>query len=112
VILILIFFILFGCSYEFVKCYLNRKTGEENEDEQNEDENDSVEIRNRYQQEHNNNNEDQEEGKEKRKNSKGIIILLAVLGFLCQPFYLIFYFLYGLMECYRRFSCWFYYVDY
>ena len=41
-----------------------------------------------------------------------ILGLLIFLGVLCQPLYLIFYFLYGLMECYRRFSCWFYYVDY
>ncbi len=41
-----------------------------------------------------------------------IIALLIFLGILCQPLYLLFYLLYAMMECYRRFSCWFYYVDY
>jgi hypothetical protein len=93
------FFALLGCSYEFVKCYLNKKT-----DEDDEDENDSVSEQPQRQ----NENEEQEN---REKNYK-MIFFIGFLGFLCQPLYLIFYLLYGLMECYRRFNCWCYYIDY
>ena len=49
---------------------------------------------------------------EKKNNNIFIIIILIILGLICQPLYLLFYILYALMECYRRFNCWFYYVDY
>ena len=62
-----------------------------------------------------NNEESQNESnrnEEEEKKSKVIIAILIVVGIICQPIYLMFYVLYGLMECYRRFNCWFYYVDY
>ena len=49
---------------------------------------------------------------DEEKNNKIIIGLLIFAGIICQPIYLMFYILYGLMECYKRFNCWFYYVDY
>ena len=108
---LIIFFFFFGCPYEFVKCYVNRKTDEDSEAnvygqdyEANnvEDNRESIEVENT--------------NVEQLQSSKGkeyaMLGLLIFLGILCQPIYLIFYTLYGLMECYRRFSCWFYYVDY
>ena len=61
-----------------------------------------------------NGNENSENNKnnEKKNNNIFIIIILIILGLICQPLYLLFYILYALMECYRRFNCWFYYVDY
>ncbi len=113
VILIIIFYLLFGCAYEFVKCYTKKKNYDDDEDEfdnpldfygmdleYNNNEN-SNDINN------SNNHEDEE-----NKKSKIVIALLIVAGIICQPIYLMFYILYGLMECYRRFNCWFYYVDY
>lgn len=35
-----------------------------------------------------------------------VCILLGLVGFMIQPLYLMFYILYGMMECYRRFGCW------
>jgi hypothetical protein len=112
---LVLFFCFFGCCYEFVKCYLTKKT------EEDDDEDSDIESQPEYSQ-HNiedgngnhppsshRSNKEIEEDKCK-KNS--IIGLLIFLGILCQPLYVIFYCLYGLMECYRRFSCWFYYVDY
>lgn len=38
-----------------------------------------------------------------------IISGLLILGILVQPVYLVFKFIELLLECYRRFGCWFYY---
>ena len=81
----------FGCSYEFVKCYVDKK----NLDDENDEYNIQTEII------------DNQEPK-----NRCIIFLLIVCGIICQPLYLMIYILYGLMECYRRFNCWFYYIDY
>jgi uncharacterized membrane protein len=90
IFLILIFYFMCGCAYEFVKCYVERKFDDEDEDGDFSDRGE----------------------KEDRSKNKGMIGFLIALGILCQPLYLIFYMLYGLMECYRRFNCWFYYFDY
>ncbi len=116
----IIFYCLFGCAWEFAKCYLNKKKNPEDEDDQDEHNNSSIPYSNEYAQEdaHPDNHqkqqvEDQAEIHEKSKCKENTILAFIIfLGILCQPLYLILYMLYGLMECYRRFSCWFYYVDY
>ena len=116
---IYLFYLFAGCPYEFVRCYLERKT---NNDE-NKSNTDSIEIydenvnefgigfRNKrnvtvYPQMFANNNEIKEETG--NKNSKLIIGLLIFLGILCQPLYLSFYAIYTLIECYKRINCLFF----
>ena len=114
VILIIVFYLLFGCAYEFVKCYTKKKSIDDDDDEF-----DSpldfygmdLEYNNNENSHENNNNNNYHEEDENKK-SKLVIVLLIIAGIICQPIYLMFYILYGLMECYRRFNCWFYYVDY
>ena len=77
--------------------YINNNNGEDADVNVNGNDNDDNNK--------NNNNE-------KKNNNIFIIIILIILGLICQPLYLLFYILYALMECYRRFNCWFYYVDY
>ena len=108
VILIIIFYLLFGCAYEFVKCYTKKKNIDDDDDDFDSpfdfygvDMDYNIESRDESQK-----NDDEE------KNNKIIIGLLIFAGIICQPIYLMFYILYGLMECYKRFNCWFYYVDY
>ncbi len=96
---VLLFFIVAGCAYEFVKCYIEKKDDQDeqnahNEQQQSVDEIDRYEIK----------------MEERRKNWK-MIALMILLGIMCQPIYLVFYMLYGMMECYRRFNCWFYYAN-
>ena len=107
-IAIYLFYLFCGCAYEFVKCYRNRGKKENSRDYNmydimNMDENASYSsysrritlgLRNR-----------------KEDDNKYIIILLISLGVLCQPLYLMFYLLYALIECYRRFNCMFYLPD-
>ena len=38
-----------------------------------------------------------------------ICFLIGIIGIFLQPFYLMFYVLYAVMECYRRMGCWMYY---
>ena len=61
---------------------------------------------------HENNNSNNYHEEDENKKSKLVIVLLIIARIICQPIYLMFYILYRLMECYRRFNCWFYYVDY
>jgi hypothetical protein len=98
VLLILIFFFFLGCPYEFIKCYLEKKY------EDHDDSFDGYEE-DRY-------NEANNENEECTCGKISICILLAILGILCQPIYLLFYVLYGLMECYRRFGCWIFIATY
>ncbi len=91
--LVILFFVFFGCCYEFVKCYTSKKTVNVDDDSFNES------IQHTGTQE------------EEVPKSNLTIFFLIVAGVLCQPLYLVFYILYGLMEFYRRFNCWFYYID-
>jgi hypothetical protein len=52
-----------------------------------------------------------DENQKKEINMKTIIIciFLGLLGLVLQPFYLLFYIFVGVMECYRRFACWYFY---
>jgi hypothetical protein len=108
VILIIVFYLLFGCAYEFVKCYTKKKTIDDDDDEF-----DSPFDFNGFDLDYNiESREESQKNEEVEKKSKVVIGLLIFIGIICQPIYLLFYILYGLMECYRRFNCWFYYVDY
>ncbi len=108
VILIIVFYLFFGCAYEFVKCYTKKKTIDDDDDEF-----DSPFDFNGFDLDYNiESREESQKNEEEEKKSKVVIGLLIFIGIICQPIYLLFYILYGLMECYRRFNCWFYYVDY
>jgi hypothetical protein len=120
---IIAFFFFFGCAYEFVTYYLTDQPEEDDEAENNAMNN------HQYNQNNNNNNSSRqpylnpnetrlnvkrsksEMNKEEGCTTKKIIIscLLAVLGIFLQPLYLLFYILIGMMECYRRFACWYFY---
>ena len=109
VLLIIVFYLLFGCAYEFIKCYTKKKNIDDDDDDFDgplEFYGFDLDYNNEESQNESNRNEEEE------KKSKVIIAILIVVGIICQPIYLMFYVLYGLMECYRRFNCWFYYVDY
>ena len=121
-IAIYLFYLLAGCPYEFVKCYLERKNDKENENKSNLDSIDIYEdninefgigIRNRRNNSENRNNQinnsnDIKGENEEKKNSKLIIGILIFLGILCQPIYLAFYAIYTLIEFYRRLNCLFF----
>lgn len=98
VVFIIIFFAFFGCAYEFAKCYIEKSYKNDDEEDSNFE----------YNYEHENQNE---QNKPMSGLDKFILFLLVVLGIFCQPIYLMIYTLYALMECYRRFNCWFYYID-
>jgi hypothetical protein len=97
-LLIIAFFLFFGCPYEFIKCYLEKKV----------DDDDSIEYN------------DIEEGKQENKDNNEdesctcgkitVCIILGIVGFALQPLYLLFYILYGMMECYRRWGCLMFYA--
>ena len=109
VLLIIIFYLLFGCAYEFIKCYTKKKNTDDDDDDFDgplEFYGFDLDYNNEESQNESNRNEEEE------KKSKVVIAILIIVGIICQPIYLMFYVLYGLMECYRRFNCWFYYVDY
>ena len=110
VCLLIVFFAFFGCCYEFVKCYINRKPDHDENDielQREEFHNQIAEVNNQQEP-----HEPHEVVEVDKCKENSIIALLIFLGILCQPLYLLFYLLYAMMECYRRFSCWFYYVDY
>ena len=127
-ILIYFFYIVCGCCYEFVKCYLNRNEQNETEsdfsiDAYSDERSANIHNRNSYlsmDRSRNGNNlyntnniirVNKKELKKKKKDNKYIIVLLILLGVICQPIYLTFYFLYALIECYKRLNCLFYYPD-
>lgn len=96
IVLIVFFFLTLGCAYEFVKCYLDKKFEKNNDDSWNDYEKDLPE------------HFDEEQNDADKCSFLKVVmcIFLAALGFACQPLYLLFYILYGMMECYRRFGCW------
>jgi hypothetical protein len=111
-IVILLFFTCFGCSYEFCKCYLERNQKNESEDDEESNYEDNFQQINGITNETHINNNSSNVPEEPTPLGKGdivILCLLCIIGIAMQPLYLIFYLLLGLMECYRRFNCWFYY---
>jgi len=130
---ILLFYFFFGCAYEIVKCYIKEKLNkepveqsviEENHNSQLEIQNvseaDQVENRDtnvnlqnkKIKPKIENKTEVEEPQEESQYTGKEwcILVTIGFCGFLIQPLYLLFYILYGIMECYRRFNCWFYYA--
>ncbi len=118
--IIIVFFFFFGCAYELVNYYLTDQPEEDDENNINNNNYEGVNDntgRNTY---INSNVCRLEVRKPKPKpkivveegwTTKKILIccLLACLGILLQPLYLLFYILIGVMECYRRFACWYFY---
>lgn len=106
-------FFFVGCPYEFIKCYLEKRCF------QAEDEDEDSEInQSNYPKCENNKKENYEDNSGNDNNSQEgckfsticVCVLLGIVGIFLQPFYLFFYFLYGMMECYRRFNCWYFYL--
>ena len=122
-IAIYLFYLFAGCPYEFVRCYLERKSEKDNDNE-NKSNFDSIEIyednlneygivsknnkRNSSVNNQNSDNQNELNEENMNKNSRLIIGILIFLGVLCQPLYLAFYAIYTLIECYKRLNCLFF----
>lgn len=124
---IIAFFFFFGCAYEFVTYYLTDQPDEDDESEKNVINTNQLYIQNNHYNQNNssrqpyinpndchlniNSKSKSQIKKEEGCTTKKILIscLLAVLGIFLQPLYLLFYILIGMMECYRRFACWYFY---
>jgi hypothetical protein len=91
-ILILLFYILCGAPYELIRCYIDKKCVEEDEEEMDIEYNRRVAVR--------------QKDEKLTTGQIWICVLLGFCGVLLQPFYLLFYILYAIMECYRRLPCW------
>ena len=101
-------YIFFGASYELIKLYDSKK--DQSEDDNYNESNLSFDVNVvRNHRIHIRDIERQIEIK-KKNNCKECFIyfLLFILGLLIQPFFLIYKLLKSLMECYRRFGCWFF----
>ena len=99
-ICIIIFVCLFGACYELIKCYNNRRRKK------------SHSVSNSFYDQHiHNDNSTSNEQKEKKPMIVTILIYtgLILLGLSVQVFYLLFKIMEYLMECYRRYGCWFFY---
>jgi len=116
--LIVVFFAMFGCSYELIKCYLTRNENKDDEEESDAENTNRFTSQFAKNEEEGNINNDVNNvpGNEAEQPATAldyfICVLLSFLGLLLQPFYLIFYILYGMMECYRRASCFVYYYSF
>ena len=101
-------YIFFGASYELIKFYDSKK--DQSDDDNYNESNLSFDVNVvRNHRIHIRDIERQIEIK-KKNNCKECFIyfLLFILGLLIQPFFLIYKLLKSLMECYRRFGCWFF----
>jgi hypothetical protein len=105
--LIIAFFAVFGAGWEFIKCFKDdkrkRRRGNDWDDQS---ESDSCPPSRGSS---NVSNEDVPKKKYTKSQETWIIVGLVILGLFAQPFYLLFKMLEVLMECYRRYGCWFYY---
>jgi hypothetical protein len=86
---VIIFFLLFGCAYEFFLWYQNKTK----KSQKNSDINSEI-IENYY-------NKEIDFDRIYSKKEKVFICIIIFLGILCQPFYLFFYLMYFLLECLR-----------
>jgi hypothetical protein len=97
---ILLFYVVFGASYELINCYLY--PSEDDEDSEDDiEQNYSRQRRQRI---------DEDDLKLTNKQI-GICVLFGFLGLLLQPLYLLFYIIYAMMQCYRRLPCWVIYAS-
>ena len=128
ILLIMMFYLFFGCAYEFVKCYLNDEDVFDEDEEKQSYYSDEFEVKeeqwnkketedNVYKKSENykieiTNKDSKEMKNEEKKKDKSIIviILLIILGFVCQPIYVILYMIYALMQCLKRCNCWLFYA--
>lgn len=138
-LLVLAFFFFFGCAYEFITYYLNyqkeqklKKKMQMNRPVDHSDSNEYINTQtmNRRRIENHRNNDfynvnninqnnnfnyqmqdeiDNEDSEKCDNETICICVLLGILGFGLQPLYLMFYLLVAMMECYRRFACWYFY---
>ena len=69
---------------------------------------DDIDIENQNQ---NNQNENDDIDRPYTKKEKFILTLIISCGIFCQPFYLLIYFLYFMMECCKRFNFCFFYIE-
>lgn len=101
------FYLFFGASYEFVKCYLNSK----NKRKDNKG-SDNIQNNKSYPTKSDSNvtiaSNDNEGGKSIKFVNLLIIFSLIICGIAVQPFFLMFKFLEGMMECYRTYGCLFF----
>ena len=121
-VFIIVVYIFFGASYELIIFYNKKKNNENDFDSDvslsdfngngqdyisNEINNTRVNnsLNNFFQQ---NSIDDSQE--KKCWNGYYIYILLFLLGIVLQPFFLVYKFLQTLMECYKKFGCWFFYM--
>jgi hypothetical protein len=109
VVLILAFYFFLGCPYEFIKCYIDKKNNPDDEEDESHVEGSE------YEEDNNHNIEKKKSDHSPAEKSLGcgdyvVIFILAVVGVFLQPFYLLFYIMYAMMECYRRFGCWVFWV--
>ena len=126
ILLIMMFYLFFGCAYEFVKCYLNDEDVFDEDEEKQSDYSNEFEVKeeqwnkkqetedNVYKKSENDRISitNRESNNEEKKKDKSIIliILLIILGFVCQPIYVILYIIYALMQCLKRCNCWLFYA--
>jgi hypothetical protein len=100
-----------GASYQFIKYYQSQKD-KKDEDDDDEDDHDAtyndIEQNVRH---HQKSNLSEDGKKRSRCSENSILISLFILGIFVQPLYLLFKFIEFLMECYRRYGCWFYYFS-
>lgn len=125
-VLIVLFYMICGCAYEFITCYINGVKKDDVDDEEEEEEEDDIERQtkesdleqvNFNENYFHNSNEHPHKGeitKEKveKKPKLVCIILLGVLGILSQPIYLLLYLVYLFMQCMRHCNCWLLYSFY
>ena len=131
--LVLLFFLTCGCVYEFIRCYSKEPIDEEGADYYEKYDYDihseSIDggfpvAKIRTKQTGQTGQIEQTEGvvvrevkvvqEEKdisQKKNKFTIVFMGFLGVLCQPFYLLFYIFYGIIEICRHLNCWYYYID-
>ncbi len=100
VLLVICFFLFFGCPYEFVKCYLDKNNSEDDEEE------------NASFSDYENNRNNQVAKVDSSLTCKDyfIIVILVILGIFLQPLYLMFYILMAMVELYRQCGCWFFWA--
>ena len=87
---VILFFLLFGCAYEFFLCFQNNNFRFINSSD--------IELENNFKREIDFN-------KKYSKKEKVLISLVIFLGILCQPLYLALYCLYFITEFCVKFNC-------
>jgi hypothetical protein len=112
--LLVAFFFIFGCAYEFIKYYKNSKN------EKPKDKRESSVSQTEESNERNINSDSSIVYKKNRSRQCSsaadifVIFLLIILGMVLQPFFLLFKLMEMIMECYRTYGClffWFFICD-